>query len=138
MDRTPKVLQAAARDAAARARLLAEALDVLADAADTLAEVPQPTPAAGYAVPLVETPAPGNDVAVGASERLWTVADVANFLGASESWVRHASASGRLPRIRIGGLLRFHPDQIRAHTRGEESLGEGARVLPRRPRKPRK
>jgi hypothetical protein len=130
MDRTPKVLQAAARDAAARARLLAEALDALADAADTLSEVPSP-----------EQPAPvvsGADVVDAGSERLWKVADVAKFLGASESWVRNASASGRLPRMRIGGLLRFHPDQIRAHTRGEESFGEAARVLPRRPRTRRK
>jgi hypothetical protein len=130
MDRTPKVLQAAARDAAARARLLAEALDALADAADTLSEVPTPESAA----PVVS----GAHVADAPSERLWKVADVAKFLGASESWVRNASASGRLPRMRIGGLVRFHPDQIRAHARGEDSFGEVARVLPRRPRTPRK
>ena len=54
MDRTPKVLQAAARDAAARARLLAEALDALADVADNLSEVPQgarpPQQAAGASI----------------------------------------------------------------------------------------
>jgi hypothetical protein len=131
MDRTPKVLQAAARDAAARARLLAEALDALADAAETLSEVPSPSsaPARAPAVPEART-----DVADGGSERLWKVADVATFLGASESWVRNASASGRLPRMRIGGLVRFHPDLIRAHARGEEVSGTGGRVLPRRPR----
>ena len=131
MDRTPKVLQAAARDAAARARLLAEALDALADAAETLSEVPSPSsaPARAPAVPEART-----DVADGGSERLWKVADVAKFLGASESWVRNASASGRLPRMRIGGLVRFHPDLIRAHARGEDVSGTGGRVLPRRPR----
>jgi hypothetical protein len=44
MDRTPKVIQAAARDAAARARLLADALDALADAADTLCDLTAPVP----------------------------------------------------------------------------------------------
>jgi hypothetical protein len=131
MDRTPKVLQAAARDAAARARLLAEALDALADAAEPLSEVPSPSsaPAPARAAPEART-----DVADGGSERLWKVADVAKFLGASESWVRNASASGRLPRMRIGGLVRFHPDLIRAHARGEDVSGTGGRVLPRRPR----
>ena len=133
MDRTPKVLQAAARDAAARARLLAEALDALADAAETLSEVPSPSSAPAPA-PAPAAPEAQTDVADGGSERLWKVADVAKFLGASESWVRNASASGRLPRMRIGGLVRFHPDLIRAHARGEEVSGTGGRVLPRRPR----
>ena len=62
MDRTPKVLQAAARDAAARARLLAEALDALADAADAPSEAPHG-----------DRPAQ-QDAAVGAIDRLWTVA----------------------------------------------------------------
>lgn len=125
MDRTPKVLQAAARDAASRARLLADALDALSDAADTLSPVIAPTPA---------VPAAGSDVADSASGRLWTVADVARYLGASESWVRNASASGRLPRMRIGGLVRFDPDLIRACARGKASPEAGARVLPRKTR----
>lgn len=137
MDRSLKVLQAAARDAAARARLLAEALDALADTADAISDLPQPTLVAGDRVSLAEPPAAVNDGAGGPSERLWTVADVANFLGASESWVRQASASGRLPRTKIGGLLRFHPDEIRAHTRGGESVRLGARIPPRRRQKPR-
>ena len=128
MDRAPRVLKAAARDAAARARLLAEALDALADAADTLSEVPSPPRATPAAAPA------GNDPAESGADSLWKVADVARFLGASESWVRNASASGRLPRMRIGGLVRFDPDLIRAHARGEDVLGIGARVLPRRPR----
>lgn len=125
MDRTPKVLQAAARDAATRARLLADALDALADAADMLSPVIAPNAA---------EPGAGSDVTDSASGRLWTVADVARFLGASESWVRNASASGRLPRMRIGGLVRFDPDLIRAHVRGEEPSGVGTRVVPKRPR----
>ncbi len=47
-------------------------------------------------------------------ERSWKTRDVAEFLQASESWVRHAAAEGRLPCKRIGGLLRFDPAQIRA------------------------
>lgn len=43
---------------------------------------------------------------------MWTVKDVAEFLQASESWVRHAAAGGRLPCTKIGGLLRFDPDEI--------------------------
>ena len=124
MDRTPKVLQAAARDAALRARLLADALDALADAADALSQVPAPAPAGAVEGTAIES----------GSERLWAVADVAKFLGASESWVRNASASGRLPRMRIGGLLRFDPDRIRAHVRGEGSSELGAKAVPRRPR----
>lgn len=46
--------------------------------------------------------------------QLWTVKDVAEFLGASTSWVYKASEAGRVPCIRIGAMLRFEPDQIRA------------------------
>jgi len=48
------------------------------------------------------------------SERVWTTKDVAEFLQASEKWVRHAVAGGRLPYTRLGGLLRFDPEKIRA------------------------
>jgi hypothetical protein len=125
MDRTQKVLQAAARDAAARARLLAEALDALADATDCLPEVSR------------ETTSVVHDGVASGSDQLWTVADVANFIAASESWVRHAAAAGRLPATRIGGLLRFQPDQIRSYTRGELPCGPGATVLPRTRRRSR-
>lgn len=63
-------------------------------------------------------------------EPLWTSQDVAAYLQASVSWVRKASSSGRLPCIRIGALVRFDPETIRAWARGER----GGRVimLPRR------
>jgi predicted DNA-binding transcriptional regulator AlpA len=48
------------------------------------------------------------------SEKAWKVKDVAEFLQASESWVRHAAAEGRLPCRKICGLLRFDPAEIRA------------------------
>jgi hypothetical protein len=48
------------------------------------------------------------------NERLWKVADVAEYLQASESWVRHAAAAGNLPSIKVGGMLRFDPHAIRS------------------------
>jgi len=57
----------------------------------------------------------------------WRVKDVADFLQASESWVRHAAAGGRLPCVKIGGLLRFDPDEIRALARSSAP----ARAIPR-------
>ncbi len=48
------------------------------------------------------------------NEKAWTAKDVAEFLQASETWVRHAAAAGRLPYTKIGGLLRFDPARIRA------------------------
>ncbi len=62
------------------------------------------------------------------SAKAWKVRDVAEFLQASESWVRHAAAGGRLPCTKIGGLLRFDPDEIRSLARPAAP----ARVLPRR------
>lgn len=131
MVRPREVLQAAPRDAATLARLLAEALDTLADAVDVPeaslrpAALPQasaaPEASPGPAAPL-EAPVVGGD-------KLWKVADVANFVGASESWVRHAAAGGKLPCMRLGGLLRFQPDAIRAYARGQAP--SPARVLPR-------
>jgi excisionase family DNA binding protein len=62
------------------------------------------------------------------TERCWKTRDVAEFLQASESWVRHAAAEGRLPCTKIGGLLRFDPAEIRALV--ESARSEPARVLP--------
>lgn len=63
-----------------------------------------------------------------ANVRAWKVQDVAEFLQASESWVRNAAAGGRLPCVKIGGLLRFDPDEIRSLARAQAP----ARALPRR------
>lgn len=52
-------------------------------------------------------------------EQLWTVADVATYLRVSRSWVYHRAELGELPCLRVGALLRFDPDQIRAFARGE-------------------
>ena len=50
---------------------------------------------------------------------LWDVSDVASFLRVSRSWVYQATASGTLPCIRLGALLRFEADAIKAWVRGE-------------------
>ena len=48
------------------------------------------------------------------SGRLMTVEDLANLLQVSAAWVRdHASRKQpRLPVVRVGKLLRFHPQEI--------------------------
>ncbi|HEY0839307.1 MAG TPA: helix-turn-helix domain-containing protein, partial [Vulgatibacter sp.] len=53
------------------------------------------------------------------TDSLWTSAQVAGYLQVSESWVRKASASGKLPCVRIGAMVRFDPDAVRAWARGE-------------------
>ena len=62
------------------------------------------------------------------SEKAWKAKDVAEFLQASESWVRHAAAAGRLPCKKIGGLLRFDPAEIRALVTNGEAAP--VRILP--------
>ncbi len=51
----------------------------------------------------------------GSGEPLWTVAELAAYLQASRSWVYHQAECGRLPSLRIGGLLRFSPVAVRAY-----------------------
>ena len=52
-------------------------------------------------------------------DSLWTPADVARYLKASRSWVYEKGEAGILPSLRIGGLLRFDPAEVRAFVRGE-------------------
>jgi len=65
-------------------------------------------------------------------EPLWMVADVAAYLRVSRSWVYHRAEVGELPCLRIGALLRFDPEEIRAFARGERP--PGAKVIPMRSR----
>jgi excisionase family DNA binding protein len=94
---------AAARDAAARARSLADGLESLIRALDALvAEVPQkgvPTDSLRHAVPR--------------EGELWTAAEVALYLKTSKSWVYQHAASGRLPYTKVGALLRFEPNAVK-------------------------
>jgi len=61
-------------------------------------------------------------------EPLWKVQDVVRFLNASRSWVYQKAEAGALPCLRLGGLLRFEPEAIRAWARGEPQ--PAARVVP--------
>ncbi len=45
-------------------------------------------------------------------EKLWTVADVADYLGVTERTVRTWQYSLRLPHLKIGGTVRFRPAEI--------------------------
>lgn len=45
---------------------------------------------------------------------LWTVKDVARWLGCSEGAVRHRVVRGQLPAVHIGASLRFRPEDIAA------------------------
>jgi excisionase family DNA binding protein len=65
-------------------------------------------------------------------EPLWDAKDVANFLKVSRSWVYQHAEAGTLPSVKIGGLLRFAPDEIRAYAFGER---RGACVVPLPPTK---
>lgn len=46
-------------------------------------------------------------------ERLWDAARTARYLGLSRQWVYREAGAGRLPHVRILGVLRFDPDDIR-------------------------
>ena len=52
-------------------------------------------------------------------EALLTAKEVAGLLKASEGLVYKLQRTGRLPAVRIGWLLRSHPDAVRAFMRGE-------------------
>ena len=46
-------------------------------------------------------------------EALWTASDVARFLSVSERTVRAWQLDHKLPFLKIGGTVRFVPDEIR-------------------------
>lgn len=52
-------------------------------------------------------------------EPLWDSKDVMTYLKVSRAWVYLHAEGGSLPSVRIGGLRRFIPEQIRAYARGE-------------------
>jgi excisionase family DNA binding protein len=63
---------------------------------------------------LMETPAGPTT-----PEPLLTAREVAALLKASESLVYKLQRQGRLPAVRIGWLLRFNQETVRAFMRGE-------------------
>ena len=111
VDRSRRAAIAAARDAAGRARALAEGLEALARALDTMVvELPRRGESdAGLGEPLAR------------EGELWTTVEVARYLKTSRSWVYQATASGRLPSVRVGHLRRFDPVKIRAWAAVSES-----------------
>jgi excisionase family DNA binding protein len=67
-------------------------------------------------------------------EPLWKAEDVALFLKVSRSWVYQKTAAGVLPYLRIGGLVRFEPETVRAWARGEPQPTARVVPLPRMPK----
>lgn len=55
-----------------------------------------------------------------AEDTLWTVADAARYLRISKSWVYQGVAAGRIPHLKIGALVRFHPESFKAWCRGDD------------------
>lgn len=84
--------------------MLAEGLEALARALDSMAvELPQ-----------VGSPGARAEEPLARDGELWTTVEVARYLKTSRSWVYQATASGRLPSVRVGHLRRFHPATIQA------------------------
>ena len=70
---------------------------------------------------------PGAAAADHVPEPLWLVDQVARFLGVSKYWVYRQAESGLLPYRKIGGNLRFIPDELRRWV--ETQPGRGPEVL---------
>jgi excisionase family DNA binding protein len=66
------------------------------------------------------------------SNDLWDANDVARYIKASRSWVYHQVEAGKLPHLRIGALLRFDPEAVKAFAHGQAA--HGGKVLSMRPR----
>ncbi|OLE63341.1 MAG: hypothetical protein AUG04_05615 [Deltaproteobacteria bacterium 13_1_20CM_2_69_21] len=62
------------------------------------------------------------------SKTLWDARDVATFLKASRNWVYQQAELGKIPSVRIGGLLRFDPEKIKALGSGELQAASTARL----------
>lgn len=62
--------------------------------------------------------------------RLWDAHDVARFLGVHRNWVYLQAEAGTIPCVRLGGLLRFEPDTIRAIGKGEPVKGGRVVAMP--------
>ncbi len=48
-------------------------------------------------------------------ESLWRIKDVCSYLGVSPSWVHREVNAGNLPALKIVGMLRFIPGEIRGY-----------------------
>lgn len=63
-----------------------------------------------------------------AIETLWDARDVARYLKVSRSWVYQKAEAGLLPYLKVGGLVRFVPERVRAFALGATS---GTSRMPR-------
>ena len=117
LDRSRRAAIAAARDAAGRARMLAEGLEALARALDTMV----------VELPHVGAPEAGLGDVLAGEGGLWTTADVARYLKTSRSWVYQATAAGRLPSVRVGHLRRFDPTRFGRGLRQQPLAGRLSR-----------
>jgi hypothetical protein len=59
------------------------------------------------------------DEPVSPAKSLWDARDVAIFLKASRNWVYLQAELGKIPYVRLGGLLRFDPEKIKALVSGD-------------------
>jgi excisionase family DNA binding protein len=69
-----------------------------------------------------------------AAEPLWTVADVLAFTRMRRTWLYERIARNELPHYRLGGAVRFNPQEIRAwleRTRVEGAVRGVRRSSPR-------
>lgn len=56
-------------------------------------------------------------------ESLWNADEVAAYLRCSRSFVYKRAEDGSLPSVRIGAMLRFVPELVRAFALGEAAQG---------------
>lgn len=60
-----------------------------------------------------------------ASEPLWTAEEVAAFIKCSVSYVYKSAERGELPCVRVGRMLRFKAEAMRALVLGADAQGTG-------------
>ena len=66
-------------------------------------------------------------VDVPTEEGLWDAKDVARYVKGSVSWVYKVAEAGLLPCLRIGSMLRFEPEVVRAFVRSTRAGSAKAR-----------
>lgn len=44
---------------------------------------------------------------------LWTLAEAAEYLKVTERWLKNSGRVHGVPRVKIGGLVRYVPEQVR-------------------------
>ncbi|HVV52253.1 MAG TPA: helix-turn-helix domain-containing protein [Polyangia bacterium] len=69
------------------------------------------------------------DATANARDELWDANGVARYLKVSRSWVYQKVEEGMLPYLRVGGLIRFDPETVRAFAHGDM---RPSKVLPLR------